>query len=893
MIGRTLSHYRILEKLGEGGMGEVWTAIDSNLDREVALKVLPETFSRDPERLARFEREAKLLASLNHANIATIHGLHEADGVHFLTMEIVPGEDLAARLSRGPLPIDEALVLARQIANGLAAAHASGVIHRDLKPANIQVTPQGEVKLLDFGLAKAVEEPQAPDSDPSMSPTMTSAGTIAGVIMGTAAYMSPEQARGHAANRRSDVWSFGGVLYEMLTGKQIFEGATASDTLAAVLRADPDWEALPSETPSSVRRLLRRCLEKDPERRLHDVADARIEIDDADSEPPEPASPSIGHRQPSRLPWLMPALVTLATLVALAYAWTQIGPNFTGERLHLAVVAPESIELMAGRRGEQRVAISPDGTRLAFTARREDTVHLYLRSLDSPEVVEVPASGGAGGPFFSPDGQWVAFFAAGKLKKVAVAGGIPIVLGETLTPRGGCWSPDGERLIIAPSFNSGLVWIPADGGEAQTVTKPDEAANERTHRWPDVLPGGRAVVFTIGTRDNPGNYEDATIAALDLSSPDGEIVTLIEGGSMARYSPSRHLIYARAGKLLAVPFDPDRLQVTGPPTPVLDGVGGDLTSGAVDFAIARNGTLIYRPASAEWTERDYVWVDRDGRVETITRSGRDLIGPRISPDGTRAVMNALQGPGDGDVFVYDFALDTMTRLTFDGTSTGLLWTLDSKRIIYGLTRGGREGLYSLSADGGGTEQVILREGGEYIAVPSCVVPGSDTLVYERSGGRGGHSVLTIAPGEDEPTPLLVTPFTEGGTTLSPDGKWMAYSSNESGRFEIYVQPFPGPGGKWQLSTDGGKGAAWSRDGREIFYTDGDRMMVAPVEIEPSFSAGAPRELFRFDFDRRPTPVRDYDVSADGKRFMMSRRPPEEPVPRRIDVITDFAAALGD
>ncbi|UCF68505.1 MAG: serine/threonine-protein kinase, partial [Acidobacteriota bacterium] len=686
-------------------MGEVWKAVDTTLDREVAIKILPEAFAASPDRLTRFEREAKLLASLNHPNIATIHGLHESQGTRFLAMELVAGEDLAERLSSGPIPLEQALNLARQVANALAAAHARGVIHRDLKPGNIKITPDGSVKVLDFGLAKAMEaEPVSEGTDPSFSPTLTSTRTGAGVILGTASYMSPAQARGTPVDQRADMWAFGCVLYEMLTGRRIFEGETTSDTLAAVLRADPDWDALPQDTPRAIRRLLRRCLEKDPERRLHSALDARIEIDDALSEHDEPPPSSVALRPAKRrwLPWAVAAFFALLAIIAIV----SVEDRSVHESSHLAVALPLKLELHAALSGELIAALSPDGKRLAFAAREEDTIRLYLRSLDSPEVSMVPETEGASSPFFSPDGQWVAFFAEGKLKKVSVQGGTPVDLCDAPSGRGGTWISE-ETIIFTPLYTSGLARVSASGGEPEIITVPDSSRNERTHRWPDVLPGAKAIVFTVGTLDKPGYYEDATIAAVDLES--GEVRTLIEGGSFARYSRSGHLVYSREGSLLAVPFDAQQLTVTGPPSPVLEGVARDTTSGAVHYAISRAGTLMYIPEGIESPEVTVAWVDRDGRAETLFRMPRPFQAPRLSPDGTKLVVGVGPGLGDGDIWVHDLAAGKSTRLTFESDYIAPIWTPDGVRVVFGVTRGGSEGIAWKAADGSDAEELIFRE----------------------------------------------------------------------------------------------------------------------------------------------------------------------------------------
>ncbi len=885
MIGRTLAHYRIVDRVGAGGMAEVWRAVDTALGREVAIKVLPEAFATDPERRARFEREAKLLASLNHPGIATVHGLHAADGVHFLAMELVPGEDLAQRLARGRLPIETALAIAREITDALGAAHARGVIHRDLKPANIIITPEGHVKVLDFGLAKALDADTGTTSAPDQSPTMTSAGTVAGMILGTAAYMSPEQARGRPADRRADIWAFGCVLYEMLAGSTPFEGSTVSDTLAAILRAEPDWTALPAGVPPAARRLLRRCLEKNSDHRLHDILDARLEIDEARAGDKDAALAPPARRGAGRLiPWGIAAVLAAVTVATLVAPGRRRAPQ-SSDRLHVAIVLPQNLDLVdAGGLGV--LAISPDVKRLVFAARRDDTVRLYLRALDSPDVVEMPGTEGASTPFFSPDGHWVGFFSGSSLKKIAVQGGVPVVLCEAPSPRGATWITD-DAIVFAPTYTSGLAVVSAAGGEPKAVTTPNAARNERTHRWPMALPGGKSVLFTIGTLDKPGDYEDAVIAVADLAS--GAIHPLAEGASMAWFAPPGDLIYSREGTLVAVPFDAGGVRTTGSPTTILKGIAGDRTSGLVNCALAADGTLAYVPGATLGSTGTLAWVDRNGRVEAVPAEPALYRNLRLSPDGKRLALNIGEGAGDSDAWIYDFDRNALTRLTFDKSTFRPSWTPDGKRLVYASTSGGKEGIAWKAADGSQESQLFFRQTGIYASAPEEWVPGRSELVFTRLGGKGGADLMSIVPGETESKPVLDGPHAEGGATFSPDGKWMAYCSDESGQLEVYVRPYPGPGGKWQISTNGGRGPCWSRDGHEVFYTLGQKMMVVAVTTTPTFSPSSPRQLFEFQFENLIGTERDYDVSPDGRRFVFVR--PLRERRREIDLVLGFTRSM--
>jgi len=604
--GQTLSHYRLIEKIGEGGMGVVWKALDTDLDREVAIKFLPEGLDHDPNRLARFEREAKLLASLNHPFIATVYGLHESDtstgSVRFIAMEYVPGETLNERLARGAVAVDEGLELSRQIADALEAAHERGVIHRDLKPANIRVTPDGTAKVLDFGLAKSMLETAG--TAETSAPTVTSDGTAVGVILGTAPYMSPEQARGKPLDRRADIWSFGCVLHEMLSGKPCFGGATASDTVARILEREPDWSVLPEETPAGIRELLRRCLQKDPRRRLRDIGEARIAIEDRQAEP-EPAAMTVSRRSRSLVPsW---TIATIMTICAAVLGWQALQPDRSPVRnpARLAIDLPQNQQL--GRAYEMSLAISPDGSRVVYGASSPPGTppRLYLRKLDRFEALPIPGTEGAVGPFFSPDGRWLGYFAEGSLNKIAVEGGTPLEIhhiGQVVP--GACWGAD-DSIIFSDSPNSGLVRIPSAGGTLERLTTPAYDDGEIGHGWPQLLPDGESVLFSIAT------VKGSNIAVLSLRT--GEWRTLGKGMGGARYLPSGHLVYGRLEGLVAVPFDPANLRVSGAPIVVLDDVytiPALKGIGLAAFAASDTGTLVYLSGGAEAGENKLVWADR-------------------------------------------------------------------------------------------------------------------------------------------------------------------------------------------------------------------------------------------------------------------------------------------
>ena len=908
--GTRLGPYEILSPLGAGGMGEVYRAADSKLRRDVAIKVLPAAFSADPERLARFEQEARLLAALNHPNIAGIYGLEESDGVRFLALELVPGETLAERVARGPVPAQEALGLSRQIAEALEAAHEKGIVHRDLKPANVKVTPDGQVKVLDFGLAKAFgaavpggeASPGGGVVDLSHSPTATYRGSREGIILGTAGYMSPEQARGKPVDRRTDIWAFGCVLYEMLTGRLAFQGETLSDTIAKILEREPEWPALPAALPGRVRDLLRRCLEKDHKRRLRDIGDARLEIleiEEASSGRRPAGSADSGQtgvvqsgagtgalRSRSVSLGALLGIAAAAALAATVATWFFSAPRDSTPRqvtrFSVELAGSEQLPLDAG----PAVALSPDGRRLVYVAVRDGVSRLYLREMDALDAALLSGTEGAQGPFFSPDGEWVGFFAGVKLKKVSITGGSPVALADTLESRGASWRADGA-IVFSPDAAEGLVSVAAAGAAApRSVSVPDRGKGERTHRWPQVLPGERGIIYTIGKLDSPDFYDDAQIAVQMPGT--GESRILVEGASMARYLDPGYLIYARAGTLMAVPFELDRLEVSGVPVSVLDGVATDTTTGAAHYGVSGNGSLAYVPGTSTFLNSTLVWVDRAGKIEPLLDTPRFYREPRFSPDGARLAVS-LYG-SRANIWVHDLIRGTFTLVTSGGGEGFPVWTPDGRRILFSAGRGGRANIYWKPADGSGEEERLTTS--EYYQEPGSVSPDGRLLVFVEAANETGADLwLLPLEGERRPRLFLRTPFMEYSPRFSPDGKWIAFTSNRSGRFEAYVRPYPGPGVEWQVSNEGGMHPSWSPDGRELYYAESNRLMVVAVQTRPSFSVSRPRALFEMKFAIGAAAGSRYSIAPEGRRFVMIQ-PHEAPVPpTRINVILNWAEEL--
>ena len=881
-----LGPYEILSPIGAGGMGEVYRARDTRLGRDVAVKVLPEAFARDTERLGRFRREAQVLASLNHPNIAAIYGFEDGSGVHALVMELVDGPTLAERINQGAVPLDDALPIAKQVCEALEYAHERSVIHRDLKPANVKITQGGAAKILDFGLAKALEGDSAA-GDISSSPTISRMATQAGIILGTAAYMSPEQARGKNADRRSDIWAFGVVLFEMLSGKRLFVGETTSDTLAEVLKMEPDWSLLPSYTPPRIRELLQRCLKKDARQRLQSIGDARIALEEAISSVPEHATP-ISHPAVERPLWraLLPwALIAAAILVALASAYWRPAQEIR-QVMQLSLALPVPISGILDPNPGSPFAISSDGSQIAFVASQPGKPpQLFLLSLDQRTAVPVPGTENAVQPFFSPDGQWVGFFALGKMRKVSLRGGPAIDLGDAPVPHGANWAAD-SSIVYAPNFGSGLMRVAADGGAPQSLTSPDPKQNEVSHRWPQVLPGGTAVLFTIQLTTQT-TYDDSRIAVLSLQT--GKWHTLLEGGSYARYVTSGHIVYARAGSLMAVPFNLRRLELSGEPVPVVEGlVTTTVTSGGAEYDVAPTGMLAYVPGTARTPESSLVWVDRRGVAQKLPAPLNNYSNPRISPDGKLMAVQIHSG-GPSDVWVYDFARNTLTRLTFAGNNSSPVWTADGHRLIYRAIRGVPSFQWR-AADGSGSEQTLLALGLDAMAaVPFSVSPDGKTLLYSHTGPAGMAVTYALSlDGRATSHPYSQSTNQMTGSSFSPGGNWVAYSSNESGREEVYVQPYPGPGGKWMVSNSGGAYPRWSRDGRELFYLNGYKVMDVAVETKPTFKAGTPRLLFE-----NPSygGLGNYDVAADGQHFVMITQEDTNATPNELNVVLNWADDL--
>jgi serine/threonine protein kinase/Tol biopolymer transport system component len=902
-LGRWIRDYQVLSLIGAGGMGEVYRAKDTKLDREVALKVLPKAFARDPERVARFQREARLLAALNHPNVAAIHGLEESEGRHVLVLELVEGETLAKRIARGPIPIAEALPLFRQLAAGLEAAHEKGIVHRDLKPANVTVTVDGKVKVLDFGLAKAFAG-VAPAGSDLATVSAPDSGTGEGRILGTVSYMSPEQTRGQAVDKRTDVWAFGCVLYEALTARRAFSGGTSSDRLAAVLEREVDWGALPDETPLLVRSLLRRCLQKDKDLRLHDVADARIEIEEALADLSRPSGEPIDAVTQRRLErmaaeparsarrrWALTvgAAVVLAGAAVAAIVWGPWRTPSSREPIvsrFVTTLPPGQTIPNLGSWGST-VALSADGSQLVYVAQEGDTRRLYRRPMESFEAEPIPGTEGALAPFLSPDGSWVGFYSGQEVKKVSLRGGAlsTVCTVDRTTFRGGSWGP--RDTIAYSQCTYGLRLVPVAGGTPEVLTSVSEIQHEGNHAFPQFLPGGEAVLFTVAN-----SPVDARIAVYNQVT--GEQRTLIDPGFYGRYVSTGHIVYAWEGELLAVPFDLDELEVTGLPVRVLDGVLMEGDPRAAHFSISDNGTLVYVPGGILRDESQLVWVDRAGKEEETLSFPPGLYGPRISPDGRQILVSRSDPRGAGScVWAYELERGVERRVTDEtGAEYWPIWTPDARRVVYNSRQGGRSVFRSQPIDGSDPGETIMEKGESWPSPYSFSDDGS--LAYQESERLMEAFDVWVLPPDGPPHAFLQTESNEFHPAFSPDGRWIAYVSDESGGWEVNLRPYPGPGAVTRVSMGGGEEPIWSPDGREIYYRGPWGDSVLAVSFDPGGSSprlGRPRLLFEGRYVNGNWYGRRYDLSPDGERFLLVREGEPPPAQTQYNIVLNWFEEL--
>ncbi|HXD17652.1 MAG TPA: protein kinase [Vicinamibacterales bacterium] len=910
--GSRVGPYEILSVLGAGGMGEVYRARDPRLGRDVAIKILAGSVLHEADRIARLQREAQVLAALNHPHIAQIYGVEEADAGLALVMELVPGETLADRLAQGPVAVAEALAVARQIAEALEAAHEQGIIHRDLKPANVSITPDGTVKVLDFGLAKltgpAEGVPHPPrvgagfsQPEPSLSPTITSPAlmTGAGVILGTAAYMSPEQARGKVADKRSDVWAFGCVLFEMLTGRRPFEADEVSDTLAMVLMKEPEWSMLPAATPPSIRTLLRRCLEKDRKKRLPDIGSARLEIDEAMSAPPSQMSMQAQHAPASargqRVAWGVAALAAIAAAVVAAIHFTERPPEAPSS-IRIPVTPPPNDIFSPIPGTSTSMALSPDGRKIVFlVASSSGDRTLAIRLLDRDDAQELPGTNGATGPFWSPDSRFVGFFAAdAKLRKIDITGGPPqTVCDVPLSARNaGTWNDEG---VILVAQNTGpLMQVRAGGGTLAPATTLDKTSNEVGHLSPWFLPDGRHFLYTAWTA--AGSATSGTVYVGSLGGSTRRIQVAISDAK-AIYA-SGHLLYTRQSQLLAQPFDLEEYATTGDPVVVADNVYG--VSGVAAFHASATGALAYRPDLTLQQTRLTI-VDRAGKPLAMVGEAADQTALEISPDGERVAVSVYDAAKQTrDLWIHDLHRNVATRLTFDaGDEWMSAWSPDGSRLAFSGARPAQLEVLQKPANGSGAEERLTSgTGNEYVS--SWSADGRFILYYIGNAGSATSNDIWVLPtaGDRKPQPFLESAFPEANARFSPDGRWVAYRSDESGRREVYVVPFPGPGGKWPISTSGGDFPRWRGDGRELFYlaSGTSALMAVPITAsDASLEIGTPRRLFE-------VPLRTnsykgygtgyvYDVFPDGQRFLIDVAVDERSAPPPIRVITNWTSTF--
>ncbi len=897
--GTKLGPYEIQSPLGAGGMGEVYRARDTRLGREVAVKVLPEEFSSDPVRKQRFEREARTISGLNHPSICTLHDVGSQDGVEYLVMELVEGETLARRLEKGPLPLPEVLKCGAQIAEGLDKAHGSGVVHRDLKPGNIMLTKAG-AKLLDFGLARPAGLARGATASESLATLATpmpgAPVTREGTIVGTFQYMSPEQVEGREVDGRSDIFSFGAVLYEMLTGKRAFEGKSPLSVAGAILEKEPEpIRTLKPLTPPLLDRVIRKCLAKQPDQRWQSASDLATQLAWMADPSASPAAAEPAGRRPRRA-----AVVTgaaLLVLLAAGAAWMagrRSAPAPPVMRFGISLPAGEA--LGGSWWWYRSVAVTRDGSQLAYVGHRGGgSAQIYLRGIGESSARPIPGTEGGETPFFSPDGRWLGYVAGGKLKKVPLAGGPPVTIADAGTS-GACWGTDGT--IYFGRSDSALLRVSASGGEPQAITPLDAKRSETDHGFPDLLPGGKALVFVARNAEQP-SFDEADIAAVSLLT--GERKLLIKSGTDPHYVSSGHLLFLRAGVLLAVAFDPVRVEVKGAAVPVVESVLENPRIGAGQYAVSENGLLLYIPGGVTYGQHELVFVDKGGRERVLTATKRPYEDFTISPDG-KFIATTIEGPVT-DTWIHDVDRDTETRFTLGVENRDPTWTPDGKRVAYSGFRNGKNRVLWKPLDGSQPEESLLASDNSVDAW--FFTPDGRALLYVEYGGTmGSGQNVGLLPLDDRAHPRLLFPdqYNVEWAIVSPDGKWIAFNGTESGRSEVYVAPFPGLAPRERISTDGGMHPLWSPDGRELYYRTGvsmeelehralaqrSRVMAVSIETKPELKAGSPRMLFEGPYFESG---HDIAVTPDGKGFILIREGESHTDPAEMLVVVHWFEEL--
>ena len=922
MIGETLSHFRITAKLGEGGMGEVYRADDTKLGREVAIKVLPEAVANSPERLARFEREAKVLASLNHSNIAAIYSLETAQAgaevghyssdqagtevghfdatastVTFLVLELVEGEDLSQQIERGPVPMSAALHIAAQIAEALETAHDRGIIHRDLKPANVKVTTRNRVKVLDFGLAKALDVENSvtgyptpsqelgilsPNS-PSKSPTLTAEMTTPGQVLGTPAYMAPEQIRGESVDKRADIWAFGITLFEMITGQRAFAGTTTVDSMAKILEAPLDWQLLPDSTPSAVQHLLERCLDKNPYQRLRDIGEARVALQAPETAERESSGPAkedrVSESGGSRLPWLLVAVLTLVLAATLGWVFTRPSKS-RAEAVRLSVQLPEEAQFQPLERSS--LAIAPDGSMFVYVGGEGPQQRLYARHLNGDTVIPIENTEGAQSPFFSPDSLWIGFYVGNEMKRISTTGGPAQTMGfAPPVTRGQEWLPD-QSILLTPNKAVGLWRASVTDGRPEEIVGVGDQIQSSGYCWPDSLPNGKQALVSR-LKSNATSWEDAQILLVDLES--GETRELIEGGSYARLVQTGHIVFAQGGTLMAVPFDPSTGSLSGVPITVIDDVLSDPASGVSHFSISTSGTLIYaRGGSRSPTMSRLAWVDRDGQAQIITPEPRPFQHPRVSPDG-RYIAMTITGASD-DIWTLDLQRNVFRRITFGGRNFMPVWNPNGRSVTFASIAGaGFPTIHFSPIDGSGPATPLLEPG--RATIPESWSPDGQHLAFCSAGADSNWDIY-LTGSDRSSTALLESRFSESSSAISPDGRWISFVSDESGESQVYVASFPDLSSRLQVSDGGGTQPVWSPDARELFFRTGSQILVVEIQDQVSLSVGIPKIVVeKASTGRSPVPgYPHYDIAPDGKRFLMME---SVPMPRidHIEVVLNW------